>query len=139
MPASSSSVSASQPLRSPWTSVLLAWFIPGSGYFLLGRRGRGAIVSATVVVCFVIGLLLRGPMFQPTGTGDVLSRLVQYGGFIADVASGIPYFLAVWLGYAQPDRAGHDADYGSKLLVAAGLMNILAMVDVYEIAMRRKD
>lgn len=82
---------------------------------------------------------MRGPLFQPTGSGEVLSRVIQYGGFIGDLASGLFYFLAVWLGYGPPDQAGHDADYGSKFLVVAGLLNILGMVDAYEIATKQKE
>jgi hypothetical protein len=55
------------------------------------------------------------------------------------LAVGIPYLLASWFGYAPPDVAGHVADYGSKFIVAAGLLNILAMVDAYEITTRQKD
>jgi hypothetical protein len=139
MPAISPTASSSASARSPWLTVALAWFIPGSGHLLLGRRGRGAIIFATVLITFVVGLLMRGPMFQPSRTGDILSRLIQYGGFIGDIASGVLYFLAVWLGYSAPDQAGHDPDYGSKFLVAAGLLNILAMVDAYEIATHQKD
>ena len=82
---------------------------------------------------------MHGPMFQIGSVGDLLSKLIQYGGFLGDVAAGLPYFLAVWFGYAQPDQAGHTYDYGSKFLVCAGLLNILAMVDAYEIATRQKD
>jgi Sec-independent protein secretion pathway component TatC len=78
-------------------------------------------------------------MFHPSGTGDLLSRFIQLGGFIGDIAAGLPYFLAVAMGYAPPDVAGHDPDYGSKFLVAAGLLNILGMVDAYEIASGQKD
>jgi hypothetical protein len=35
--------------------------------------------------------------------------------------------------------AGHVHDYGTKFLVAAGLLNVLAMVDAYEIATKKKD
>jgi hypothetical protein len=42
------------------------------------------------------------------------------------------------LGYNQPDAAGHVHDYGTKFLVTAGLLNILAMVDAFEIAAKRK-
>jgi hypothetical protein len=35
--------------------------------------------------------------------------------------------------------AGHVHDYGTKFLVAAGLLNLLAMVDVWEIATGKKD
>ena len=82
---------------------------------------------------------MRGPMFQPTATGDVLSRLIQSAGFVGDLAAGLIYFVAVWFGYWPPDQPTHTADYGSKFLVAAGLLNILAMVDVYEIATRQKE
>lgn len=87
----------------------------------------------------MIGLLMRGPMFQLSANGDLLSRLIQFGGFLGDLAAGIFYFLAVWFGYAPAEGAGHSADYGSKFIVAAGLLNILAMVDAYEIATRQKD
>jgi Family of unknown function (DUF6677) len=139
MPSASVSSAASTSPRSPLLITALAWLIPGSGHLLLGRRGRGAIVCATVLVAFLIGILLRGPMFHPTSSGDLLSRLIQLGGFIGDLAAGLPYFLSVWLGYAPPDVAGHDPDYGSKFLVAAGLLNILGMVDAYEIATGQKD
>jgi hypothetical protein len=140
MPASSTGAKSAVPAaRSPWLTAALAWFVPGSGHFLLGRRGRAVIVFVTVLIPFVIGLLMRGTMFQPTAAGDVLSRLIQWGGLIGDLAVGLPYFLAVWLGYAPPDTASHNTDYGSKLLVAAGLLNILAAVDAYEIATHQKD
>ena len=84
-------------------------------------------------------MLMRGPMFQPTSVGDVLSRLIQSAGFIGDMAAGLIYFIAVALGYWPPDQATHISDYGSKFLVAAGLLNILAMVDAYEIATRQKE
>ncbi len=139
MPAISASASSSAPARSPILTVVLAWLIPGSGHFLLGRRGRGAIVFVTVVAAFVIGVLMRGPMFQISSTGDVLSRFIQWGGFLGDLATGLVYFVSVWFGYGPPDQAGHTPDYGSKFIVAAGLLNILAMVDAYEIATHQKD
>jgi hypothetical protein len=87
---------------------------------------------------FLCGLMMRGAMFQPQ-SGDILTILINTGGFIGDLASGILYLLSVWLGYAQPDMAGHVHDYGTKFLVTAGLLNVLAMVDTFEIASGRKD
>jgi len=139
MPATTVTTTASTPLRSPYLVVFAGWIIPGAGHFLLGRRGRGALIFGSVLLSFVIGILMRGPLFQPSGGGDVLSRLIQYGGFIGDLAAGLPYLLASWLGYAPPDGAGHVSDYGSKFIVAAGLLNILALVDAYEICTLQKD
>jgi len=119
-------------------AVALAWLIPGGGHFLLKRPGRGALIALSVVAMFLMGLMMRGFLFQPQG-GDLLTTVIYYGGFIGDLMSGILYFITVWLGYAQPDVAGHEHDYGTKFLVAAGLLNILAMVDVFEIAAGKKD
>jgi hypothetical protein len=85
-----------------------------------------------------MGLLMRGTLFQPQ-FGDILTTIIYTGGFIGNVAAGLPYLLTVWLGYNQPDVAGHVYDYGTKFLVAAGLLNVLAMVDAFEIAVGKKD
>ncbi|MCX6599668.1 MAG: hypothetical protein NTV70_25220 [Acidobacteria bacterium] len=119
-------------------AVALGWILPGGGHLLLGHRVRGLMLSASVVVMFLLGLMMRGAMFEPQG-GDLLTMLIYYGGFIGNMASGILYFMATWMGYAQVDLAGHVHDYGTKFLVGAGLLNILAMVDVYEIATGQKD
>lgn len=133
------SATVSAPLRPPFLVVAVAWLIPGGGHFLLGRRGRAAMIFGAVLLPFVVGLLMRGPLFQPIEGGDVLSRFIQYGGFIGDLASGLLYLGARMLGYGPPDLAAHAADYGSKFIVGAGLLNVLAMVDAYEIATRQKD
>jgi hypothetical protein len=118
-------------------AVALGWLIPGGGHFLLKRNGRGALLLLSVTSMFVVGLMMRGAMFQPQ-SGDLLTTLINTGGFIGDVCSGILYLLSVWLGYSQPDVAGAVHDYGTKFLVTAGLLNILAMVDAFEIAAGRK-
>jgi hypothetical protein len=127
------------PAPSKWAPVVaLAWLIPGGGHFLLKRSGRGAILLASVAITFLLGLMMRGTMFQPQ-TGDLLTTVIYVGGFIGDMASGIFYLFSVWFGYNQPDVAGHVHDYGTKFLVAAGLLNILAMVDAFEIATGKKE
>jgi hypothetical protein len=119
-------------------AVALAWIIPGGGHFLLKRPGRGGLIAASVAAMFLLGLMMRGALFQPQ-SGDLLTTVIYYGGFIGDLMSGLLYFVTVWLGYAQPDVAGHVHDYGTKFLVGAGLLNILAMVDAFEIASGKKD
>jgi hypothetical protein len=119
-------------------AVALAWLIPGGGHFLLKRPGRGGLIAASVTAMFLLGLMMRGALFQPQG-GDLLTTVIYYGGFIGDLMSGLLYFVTVWLGYAQPDVAGHVHDYGTKFLVGAGLLNVLAMVDAFEIASGKKD
>jgi hypothetical protein len=127
------------PPVSEWAPALaLSWLVPGGGHLLLKRTGRGLLVMAAITSMFLCGLMMRGAMFEPQ-TGDLLSTLINVGGFIGDLASGVLYLFTRWLGYSQPDVAGAVHDYGTKFLVTAGLLNILAMVDTYEIAIRRKD
>jgi hypothetical protein len=127
------------PPASKWAPVVaLAWLIPGGGHFLLKRPARGGLLAACVGAMFLLGLMMRGALFSPQ-TGDVLTTVIYVGGFLANLMSGIFYLLAVWLGYSQVDVAGHVHDYGAKFLVAAGLLNILAMVDAFEIATGKKD
>ena len=126
------------PLGSWAPAVGLGWLIPGAGHVLLKRPGRGGLLFLSVFVMFLFGLMMRGMMFQPQ-TGDILTTIIYCGGFVGDLASGLLYLLATWLGYNQPDVAGHVHDYGTKFLVAAGLLNILAMVDAYDIATGKKN
>lgn len=122
-----------------WLPALIAgWIVPGAGHFLLKRQGRGILIFVCVTAMFLIGLMMRGPMFQPQG-GDLLTTLIYYGGFVSHLATGAPYFIAKALGYNQPDVAGHVYDYGSKFLVGAGLLNVLAMVDIHDIGTGKKD
>lgn len=139
MPAETKQAKEPMPPLKLWAHIVaVAWLIPGGGHFLLKRRARAAILFACVVVMFVLGLMMRGMLFEPQ-TGDLLTTVIYVGGFIGNLASGLVYLMTVWLGYTQPDVAGHVHDYGTKFLVAAGLLNILAMVDAFEIAVGRKE
>ena len=127
------------PPLSAWVGpVALSWLVPGGGHFLLKRHGRAVLLMVSITLMYLFGLMMRGAMFQPQ-SGDLLTILINTGGFIGDLANGVLYLLSVWMGYNQPDVAGAVHDYGTKFLVTAGLLNILAMVDAFDIAVRRKD
>lgn len=119
-------------------ALILGWLLPGAGHFLLKRPVRGLLVSVSVVIMFLLGLMMRGALFEPKG-GDLLTMVIYYGGYLANLCAGVLYIVTKAFGYSQVDVAGHVHDYGAKFLVAAGLLNVLAMVDVWEIATRKKD
>jgi hypothetical protein len=119
--------------------VIAAWLVPGGGHFLLKKTGRGALILASVVLMFLFGIFMRGVMFTPEKGVDYLTSLINYGGFVCNLAAGALYMLASIFGYSQPDMPGAVHDYGTKFLVTAGLLNILAMVDAWEIAAGKKD
>ena len=118
--------------------LFVAWMIPGGGHLMLKQRGRAILIAVSVTMMFLIGLMMRGAMFH-LDKGDLLTTVINYGGFVSNLATGALYLLTTMLGYSQLDVAGHVHDYGTKFLVTAGLLNILAMVDVYEIATGKKD
>jgi hypothetical protein len=126
------------PLKVWLPAVLTGWMIPGGGHFLLKRRVRAGLLFFAIVGMFLFGLMMRGSMFHGQ-SGDLLTFIINWGGFFGDMAAGLPYFVATWLGYSQPDVAGHVNDYGTKFLVTAGLLNVLAMIDAFEIAAGRKN
>ncbi len=118
--------------------VLLGWLVPGGGHLLLRRKGRGLLLLVSITLMFLFGVMMRGAFFQPQ-TGDLLTTLINTGGFVGDLCSGLLYLLSAAFGYNTPDMPGASHDYGTKFLVAAGLLNVLAMVDAYEIAAGRKN
>ena len=119
--------------------VIAAWLVPGSGHFLLKKTGRGILLFASIGLMFLFGLFMRGMMFKPEPGADYLTSLINYGGFASNLAAGAMYLLSSMFGYNQPDLPGAVHDYGTKFLVTAGLLNVLAMVDAYEIAIGKKD
>ncbi len=127
------------PLSKRLPPVVLAWLIPGAGHFFLKRQAHGIILLATIAGMFLAGILMQGRMFEPSN-GDLFTTVMTYGGFVGDVCNGLLYLLTVvGLGYDQQALPGAVHDYGTKFIVCAGLLNLLAMVDVYEIASGKKE
>jgi TM2 domain-containing membrane protein YozV len=143
MAAQTSTIDVAQPDNVPvaaWIGpVVAAWLIPGAGHFLLKKRGRAALIFLSVVATFFFGLAMGGMMFTPEKGADYLTSLINYGGFAANLSAGALYLLNSMFGTPTPDMAGAVHDYGTKFLVTAGLLNILAMVDTWEIATGKKD
>src|SRR5712672_955156 len=68
------------PSIGTWAPVVgLGWLIPGGGHFLLKRTGRGTLLLVSVLSMFLLGLMMRGAMFQPQ-TGDILTTIIYCGG-----------------------------------------------------------
>src|SRR5262249_28447837 len=127
---------ASAPIGAWLPAVALAWLVPGGGHMLLKRQGRAAMLMASVTLMFLFGLFMRGSMFTPQ-SGDLLTILINYGGFVGDMGSGMLYLLAPWMGYNQPDVARHVFDYGTKVLVSGGRLHVVAVVEVLSHAGRQ--
>jgi hypothetical protein len=94
---------------------------------------RGLLLMASVAGMFAFGLAMQGKVYQPN-TGDLLDIL----GFIGDLGSGAFYFMARIFDWGGTSITSAVADYGTKFIVVAGLLNIMAAVDAYHIAIGKK-
>ena len=109
------------------------WLVPGLGHIIQGRWIRGAILLACVFAMFFFGLGMQGKVYSPN-TGDILDML----GFIGDLGAGGLYLLSRSMDWGQGAIFRATADYGTKYIVVAGLLNLICMVDAYHIALRKK-
>jgi TM2 domain-containing membrane protein YozV len=120
--------------RNPYLAMLLAWLVPGAGHFYLGRRGRAVVFLALVALSICVGVLLRGKLFFVVAE-QPLSRL----GTLASMGMGIPYFVLQFVMGYRGDIHAASYEYGSAFLLTAGLMNLLVVLDAWDIAGGHKD
>jgi len=126
---------ADQPRSASLTYLIcaVAWAIPGGGHLWLGRREKGLIFLLTLPLMFVIGLWLEGRLFP----FELTQPLVVLAAF-ADLGIGIPYFFAKAVGAGAGRVVAITYEYGNAFLIVAGLLNMLVVLDAFDIAQGRK-
>ena len=112
---------------------LASWAIPGAGHLWLGRRTKGLIFLIALPLMFAIGLAIRGRLF-PSDLSEPLVCLAA----IADLGIGATYFIASAVGYGRGEVRAVTYEYGNAFLIVAGLLNLLVVIDAYDVAMGRK-
>ena len=112
---------------------LASWAIPGAGHLWLGRRSKGLIFLVALPLMFAIGVGIRGRLF-PFELADPLVGLAA----LANLGIGATYFIAGALGYGGGDVRWVTYEYGNAFLIVAGLLNMLVVIDAYDVAMGRK-
>ena len=129
---------AKVPEAAPLTAMgviapALGWLIPGAGHMIQKRWIRGALLFVSIVTMFLLGLAMQGRIYRANG-GDILDIL----GFVGDVGAGALYILSVAQDWGQGAIAFATADYGTKFMIVAGLLNFIAVADAYHIAIGKK-
>ncbi len=112
---------------------LAGWLLPGLGHFIQRRWIRGLLLMLSVFVMFFVGLGMQGKVYA-FNTGDLLDIL----GFIGDIGAGALYFVARMMDWGIGNIHRAVADYGTKYIVVAGLLNVIAAVDAHHIAIGKK-
>jgi len=116
---------------------LLTLLVPGLSHWFLGKRRRALLLFLIVAATFVVGIALKGALFS-FGAPNWLYRL----GAIAESGLGLPYLVGILASIAKLDPAESASlmfGYGNVFLVTSGLMNMLLIMDAFDIAVGRKD
>ena len=111
----------------------VAWLVPGAGHMIQKRWIRGALLLISIATLFVLGLMMQGRIYKANG-GDILDIL----GFIGDMGAGGLYIVTLAQDWGQGAIAFATADYGTKFMIVAGLLNFIAVADAYHIAIGKK-
>jgi len=112
---------------------LAAWAVPGAGHWWLGRRDKAAVLGAALLLMFATGLAVHGRLF-PVRLSDPMAALWA----VADAGVGALYFLARAAGLGAGNVRAVTYEYGNAFLVVAGLLNVLVVIDAFDIGMGRK-
>jgi len=115
--------------------MVLAYVIPGAGHFYLGYRVRAAIFFVIVLVLFVIGLSIDGSLYTLRDSGGALLKILAS---LGSMGAGALYFIAKGMG-VHGDVTSITYEYGTTFTLTAGLMNLLLVLDCFDIAEGRKE
>jgi hypothetical protein len=110
-----------------------AWAVPGLGHLWLGRRQKGLVFLIMLPLMFGVGLWLEGRLFP----FDYTQPLVLLAA-LADVAAGLPYVIATLADAGRGEVTAITYEYGNTFIIVAGLLNMLVILDAYDIAEGRK-
>ena len=146
---------SAEGVTTPLVSCFLAWLLPGAGHFYLGKRRRAGVFFAVVLATFLLGLLNEGRSYiadgqQPltylgtlanlaTGPLDMLSRRATFQrlAYALPADENSPESRALLESMRKKARVVTD-EYGTTYLITAGLMNMLLILDAFDIAIGRK-
>lgn len=129
----SPAVDSAQTTTATFLICAAAWVIPGAGHVLQGRTSKGVVFLAALSLMFTTGLWLEGRLFP----FDVSQPLVALAA-IADLGIGAPYFVARAIGSGAGRVVAVTFEYGNAFAIVAGLLNMLVVLDAYDIAQGRK-
>ena len=117
----------------PYLICAAAWAVPGAGHLWLGRAQKGLIFLIALPLMFATGLWLEGRLFP----FELAQPLVALAAF-ANIGMGVPYFVAKVAGLGAGRVIAESFEYGNAFLIVAGLLNMLVVLDAFDVAEGRK-
>lgn len=116
-----------------YSALVVGWLVPGAGHLLTGRWIRALLLFLSIGALFWMGIAMQGRLYAPN-TGDILDVL----GFIGDLGNGVFYAIGRIFDLGSTPIQLATADYGTKFIVVAGLLNFVSAVDAHNLRIGRK-
>jgi hypothetical protein len=118
--------------RFEYDALLLGWLVPGAGHLLCRKPIRAALLFVSITSLFVLGLMMQGKLYS--SAADLLDIL----GLAGDLGNGVLFFVSKLAGLGTLPVQVTTADYGTRFIVVAGLLNFMAAVDAHNLRIGRK-
>jgi hypothetical protein len=112
--------------------LIAGWLVPGAGHFLLRKWYRGALLAVSILGMFSLGIAMQGKLHS--SAKDILDLLSLVG----DLGNGLVYFVSRAMGLGADSVQVTVADWGSRFIVVAGMLNVIAAVDAHNLRTGRK-
>ena len=114
--------------------ALATWVVPGSGYWLIGQRGRALTVGITIIILFILGMLIGGVRVVDVPNGvlsNPVSAVSQKPWFVGQILAGPITLIASSIGHDDAYFASHSRmnEVGTLYTAVAGMLNLLAIID----------
>lgn len=86
----------------------------------------------SIVGMFALGIAMQGKLYS--SAKDILDLL----GLAGDLGNGLMYFVSRALGLGADSVQVTVGDWGSRFIVVAGMLNVIAAVDAHNLRTGRK-
>ena len=114
-------------------AVILAWLIPGAGHFFLGEKRRGLFLGVLVLGTFLAGMVIADfRNISPLERHPIWGIAHLFGGLMSAIA-------ALATGSLMIVRDNPFYQVGCLYSGVGALMNVLVMIDAYDLASKKVD
>jgi hypothetical protein len=114
-------------------SCVAGLLIPGLGHALLKKWTRALVFFFCISIMVTLGLQLHGQLYGPEFK-DIFSTLQ----FISEAGSGLLYWVPFIGDFSTPNPRAYTFDFANRFLYVAGLLNMLIVIDAFDISLGRK-
>ena len=115
-------------------AVLVGWLVPGAGHWMLGERGKGALVGVILLALFTAGFVMGGEVVPPGLPGSLHVRewignnIVGALSLVGRMGCGAVAVEALAARWGGDPAVGAYHEVGGAFMTVAGVLNVLALL-----------